>query len=271
MESQFLLVEGKKALFIISMNLRKNIVKERLYSGKTVSCFAAWGYGDPDHIERLAPLKPHGIFLEGEHGDVDFNNIPNLTRACDIIGATPIVRINQNDQGVIYRTLDLGALGIVVPHVNNKEEAENVVEGGKFYPLGKRGSFTSRQGIGVPNYHDYANDQTLLIVLLEDIIAVENLDEILEVDHIDVFMVPSGDLAQSMGLPGQGNHPEVQAVVDETMRRISKKGKITGAIANKNNVQNIYDNGGRFFLCDPRPYMTEGFSKYQDFAKRNVK
>ena len=225
----------------------------------------------PDHIERLAPLKPHGIFLEGEHGDVDFNNIPNLTRACDIIGATPIVRINQNDQGVIYRTLDLGALGIVVPHVNNKEEAENVVEGGKFYPLGKRGSFTSRQGIGVPNYHDFANDQTLLIVLLEDIIAVENLDEILEVDHIDVFMVPSGDLAQSMGLPGQGNHPEVQAVVDETMRRISKKGKITGAIANKNNVQNIYDNGGRFFLCDPRPYMTEGFSKYQDFAKRNVK
>ena len=105
MESQFLLVEGKKALFIISMNLRKNIVKERLYEGKTVSCFAAWGYGDADHIERLAPLKPHGIFLEGEHGDVDFNNIPNLTRACDIIGATPIVRINQNDQGVIYLSL----------------------------------------------------------------------------------------------------------------------------------------------------------------------
>ena len=50
------------------MNLRKNIVKERLYEGKTVSCFAAWGYGDADHIERLAPLKPHGIFLEGEHG-----------------------------------------------------------------------------------------------------------------------------------------------------------------------------------------------------------
>ena len=68
-----------------------------------------------------------------------------------------------------------------------------------------------------------------------------NLDEILEVDHIDVFMVPSGDLAQSMGLPGQGNHPEVQAVVDETMRRITKKGKITGAIANKDNVKNIYE------------------------------
>ena len=111
----------------------------------------------------------------------------------------------------------------------------------------------------------------MLIVLLEDIIAVENLDSILEVDHIDVFMVPSGDLAQSMGLPGQANHPDVQKVVDETMRRISKKGKITGAIANKDNVKNLYDNGARFFLCDPRPYMAEGFSKYQEFAKRNIK
>ena len=116
-----------------------------------------------------------------------------------------------------------------------------------------------------------ANDQTMLIVLLEDIIAVENLDSILEVDNIDVFMVPSGDLAQSLGLPGQSNHPEVQKVVDETMRRISKKGKITGAIANKDNVKNLYDNGARFFLCDPRPYMAEGFSKYQDFASRNIK
>ena len=254
-----------------NMKIRKNIVKERLAQGKTVSCFAAWGFSGPDHIERLAPFNPHGIFLEGEHGNIDPSNLTNFTRACDIIGSTPIVRINQNDQGVIYRTLDLGALGIVVPHVNNKEEAENVVEGGKFFPIGKRGSFTSRQGIGVKNYHALANDQTMLIVLLEDIIAVENLDSILDVDNIDVFMVPSGDLAQSMGLPGQADHPEVQKVVDETMRRITKRGRITGAIANKDNVKNLYENGARFFLCDPRPYMSEGFAMYQEFANRSIK
>ena len=84
-------------------------------------------------------------------------------------------------------------------------------------------------------------------------------------------MVPSGDLAQSMGLPGQANHPDVQKVVDETMRRITKRGKITGAIANKDNVKHQYDNGARFFLCDPRPYMSEGFQKYQEFARKNVK
>ena len=85
-----------------------------------------WGFSGPDHIERLHLQTTWCI-----KGDVNVDpaNLSNYTRACDIIGATPIVRINQNDQGVIYRTLDL-KLGIVVPHVNNKEEAENVVEGG---------------------------------------------------------------------------------------------------------------------------------------------
>jgi 2-keto-3-deoxy-L-rhamnonate aldolase RhmA len=159
-------------------------------------------------------------------------------------------------------------MGIVVPHVNNKEEAENVVEGGKFYPVGKRGSFTSRQGIGVKDYHDLANDQTMFIILIEDIIAVENLDSILSVDNIDVFFLASGDLAQSMGFPGQSDHKEVQKVVDESLKRISARGKISGAIGNKSNVKSLYENGVKFYLCDPRPYMADGFQKYQDFAQK---
>lgn len=250
------------------MELRQNIAKKRLYEGKTVSCFALWGYAGSDHIERLAPIKPHAIWMEGEHGNVDFADLPNQTRACDIIGSTPILRVNQNDQGIIYRSLDLGAMGIVVPHVNNKEEAENVVEGGKFYPIGKRGSFTSRQGIGVKDYHDLANDQTMFIILIEDIIAVENLDSILSVDNIDVFFLASGDLAQSMGFPGQSDHKEVQKVVDESLKRISARGKISGAIGNKSNVKSLYENGVKFYLCDPRPYMADGFQKYQDFAQK---
>ena len=52
--------------------LRQNIAKKRLYEGKTVTCFALWGYAGSDHIERLAPIKPHAIWMEGEHGNVDF-------------------------------------------------------------------------------------------------------------------------------------------------------------------------------------------------------
>ena len=69
-----------------------------------------------------------------------------------------------------------------------------------------------------------------------------------------------------MGFPGQNDNKEVQKVVDESLKRISAKGKISGAIGNKGNVKSLYENGVKFYLCDPRPYMAEGFQKYQDFA-----
>ena len=77
-----------------------------------------------------------------------------------------------------------------------------------------------------------------------------------------------GDLAQSMGFPGQSDHKEVQKVVDESLKRISARGKISGAIGNKGNVKSLYENGVKFYLCDPRPYMADGFQKYQDFAQK---
>ena len=105
----------------------------------------------------------------------------------------------------------------MVPHVNTRAEAEAVVEAAKFAPLGKRGMFTSRQGFGVGDYLKTANDQSLLIVLIEDIVAVRNLDEILKVDHIDVFFVAPNDLATSMGHIGNMGHPEVQQTVDAAL------------------------------------------------------
>src|SRR5204863_432015 len=99
-------------------------------------------------------------------------DLGNLTRACDLWGVTSVVRVMDNDYATIYRTLDRGAQAIVVPHVNTRAEAEAVVEAGKFAPLGKRGMFTSRQGFGVDDYFKTANDQSMLMVLIEDIAAV---------------------------------------------------------------------------------------------------
>ena len=73
----------------------------------------------------------------------------------------------------------------------------------KFASVGALGPYTSRQGIGVDDYFTTASNETMVIVLIEDIVAINNLDEILKVDHIDVFFVARTDLAQSMGLVGQ--------------------------------------------------------------------
>ncbi|MCH7972065.1 MAG: hypothetical protein IH960_13660, partial [Chloroflexi bacterium] len=111
------------------MEPRPNRAKQKLANGEIVTIVS--GITHPDDIDAVGPIGFDGIWLEGEHGWVDASELGNLTRACDIWGMTSVARINANDQGLIYRTLDRGAQAIVVPHVNNAAQAKNVVAGGK--------------------------------------------------------------------------------------------------------------------------------------------
>lgn len=242
------------------MELRVNRAKQKLANGETVTIVS--GITHPDDIDAVGPLGFDGIWLEGEHGATDASDLGNLTRACDIWGMTSVARINLNEQGLIYRTLDRGAQAIVVPHVNNASEARNVVEGGKFTPSGKRGMFTSRQGLGVSNYFDNANDQSMLIVLIEDIIAWENLDEIIAVDDIDVFFVAPSDFASSMGHMGDIQHPDVQEKINDSISRIITGGRNAGALATNENVARYTEMGVRFFMTGAGPWIANGFNEF---------
>src|SRR5204863_6554418 len=164
----------------------------------------------------------------------------------------------DNDYATIYRTLDRGAQGICVPHVNTRAEAEAVVEAAKFAPLGRRGMFTSRQGFGVGDYFKTANDQSLLIVLIEDIVAVKALDEILKVDHIDVFFVAPNDLATSMGHIGNMAHPDVQQTIDGAIRKIVEAGRVAGTLVNAGNVERYTRLGVRALMTPFFPWVQAG-------------
>lgn len=242
------------------MDIRPNRVKQKLAGGENV--YVISGLGSPDEIDQFGTVGFDGVWLEAEHGSVDFADIPDLTRACDIWGMTSILRVNRNVQSIIYRGLDRGVQGIVVPHVNTREEAENVVQGGKFSPIGQRGLYVSRQGYGVPNYFEAANDQILLMVLIEDIVAVRNLDEILKVDHIDVFFVAPSDLAASMGLIGQLDHPEVQKTIDYALERIQQGGRVAGTLARNDNIARYAAAGVRVFLTGPSPWIEAGAKEF---------
>ena len=126
--------------------------------------------------------------------------------------------------------------------------------------------FTSRQGIGVENYFENANDETFVLVFIEDMLAVENLDEILEVENIDVFFVGPGDLSQELGYIGQQNHPEVKKVVQETINRITKKGKIAGTVANLSSYEWSMQTGAKFFLSGSLDWISEGYAEFIEIA-----
>ncbi len=251
------------------MNLRPNRAKQKLDNGELA--IVVGGMTHPDDIDAFGPIATahgfDGIWLEGEHGWVDAAELGNLTRACDLWGLTSVARINANRQSLIYRTIDRGAQAIVVPHVNNAEEARNVVEGGKFPPIGKRGMYTSRQGYGVSDYFSVANEHTLLVILIEDIVAYENLDEILKVDDIGVFFVAPSDFAASMGRIGEHTHPEVQAVMDDALKRIVASGRNAGAICTSNDVQHFVDLGVKFLFTTTPSWIESGAANFMQLVE----
>jgi len=242
------------------MKIRKNVIKQRLKEGKHV--IAIENLNDPNIVELFAPNNPHCFWFEGEHWIADVQNIGDLTRAADLIEATPLVRVPRPEYQLIYHALDLGAQGISVPHVKTKQDAELVIRASKFAPIGQRGMFTSRQGIGVENYFKEANDETFVLVFIEDLIALDNLDEILEVDNIDVFFVGPGDLSQELGYIGEQNHPEVQKVVQDTISKITAKGRTAGTVASLSNYQWAMKTGARFFLSGALDWIYSGFTEF---------
>ncbi|MEZ5906580.1 MAG: aldolase/citrate lyase family protein [Geminicoccaceae bacterium] len=121
--------------------IRPNRAKEKLAAGGIVVSLG--GLASSDLIDQIGPMGLDAVWLEAEHGPVDYGHIGDLTRACDLWGMTSIVRVNSLDYGTIYRVLDLGAQAICVPHVDTANVPRASSKAAKFAPIGRR---TSRAG-----------------------------------------------------------------------------------------------------------------------------
>jgi len=234
---------------------RPNRAKEKLAKGEIVTCLA--GVDTPHLVDFIGQIGIDSVWLEAEHGPVDFEAIGDLSRAADLWGVTPLVRVGSTDYNTIYRTLD-----ITVPHVDTAQDARDIVNAAKYAPIGTRGMFGPRQAFGVTDYVKKANDQTMIVVLIEDIKAVNNLDDILAVEHIDVFHVAPSDLAQSMGHIGDDEHPDVQRTIDESITKIIAAGKIAGTTVGAHNVGRFRDQGVKFFYTSLNGWIMSGGNEF---------
>jgi 4-hydroxy-2-oxoheptanedioate aldolase len=245
--------------------MRENRIKRQLQAGQTA--IAVSGHHNADMIDFLGQFGFDGVWLEGEHGPVDWDAIGDMSRACDLWGMASVTRVNNNDPGTIMRALDRGTMGIVVPHVNSREAAEQAMKSAKYAPVGYRGMFGGRQSFGVPDYFQHANDQTLIVVLIEEIEAVNNLAEILTVDDIDVFFVAPADLAQTMGHIGNHTHPDVQATIDKALAQIVAAGRTAGTLVTDDTVARYRDAGVRFFLTGWTNWVSQGAKAFLQRAR----
>lgn len=209
--------------------MRKNNILAKMRAGEPAFGLS-FSFASADLIELAAAAGYDYVFLDGEHGPFSVETIETLCRAADAAGLTPIARVPDTSLPTILRFLDRGVMGIMGPHVCTGEDACRLADACRFTPRGKR-SFGSGRGTyyGVPAARGESmrgiDDEMLVIALLEDVEALENLPDLLAVEGIDFFSFGPNDLAQSMGLPGEPDHPEVRSAIEQATGRIHDAGK----------------------------------------------
>jgi len=243
--------------------MRGNRIKTKLKAGQIATMIGGHSFSS-DTIDFFGPLGFDGFWLEGEHGPISWDRIGDLTRACDLWDMTSVLRVHSCETGHLGRSLDCGANGLVIPHVNSRAAAWHIVQATRFAPQGMRGMYAGRRSFGQQNYWKNANDEIFVMALIEEQEAVDNLDEILAVDHIDAFFVAPNDLAQTMGYVGEPFHPKVQAVVDETLRRIIAAGRSAGALGTDHTLEKYLALGVRLFLTQSDPWLQQGAQAFHE-------
>ena len=208
--------------------------KERLRAGEVVvGPFTL--VPEPIMISALGIAGMDFVVLDMEHGPFDLGEVETLCHAADSAGIAPIVRVGELNAWMILRALDVGATGVQVPQITCKSDAESVVKAAKYRPIGDRGlSIVTRAGeLGTrgPHYTDLANEETVVVIHIEGVEGIRNLDEVLEVDHIDVVFLGPYDLSQSLGIPGQVEDPRVEGAIRDAVRKIRAAGKFAGSFA----------------------------------------
>ena len=209
-------------------------MKRKLQDGSTV-----FGVGarlpEPGIVEILGYAGLDYVRIDGEHGSVGWTEMERMILAAYAVGITPIVRIHENNAAMIMRALDLGAMGILVPHCRNAEDAQHIVDGALYPPQGKRGVGPGRGikfgAVSTEDYYAGINDEIVVAAMIEDAEAIENIDEIVEVGGIDVLSIGKSDLAASLGVTGQTSHPKVVEASERVLTAAWQKGIAVGCPA----------------------------------------
>ncbi|MBL6689297.1 MAG: 2,4-dihydroxyhept-2-ene-1,7-dioic acid aldolase [Pseudomonadales bacterium] len=170
----------------------------------------AWMSIDSSYTaETLAHAGFDWLCLDMQHGVLDYADIKKMLTAISTTDTIPIVRVPWNEPYEIMKVLDAGAYGVVVPLVNNREEAERAVTACRYPPRGIRSFGPNRATLySGPGYTKEANEQIACIVMIETAEALENLDDIMSTPGVDAVYIGPNDLAYALDLKPRGDNDE---------------------------------------------------------------
>ena len=207
-------------------------------------------------IGRIAKACQYDwLFIDMEHNSMSLDTAAQICIAATDAGITPLIRVPGHEGFHASRLLDTGALGIVVPHVSSRAEAERVVANCLFPPAGKRSvpgglPQVNFQPMPVGELIRVVNASMLLVAMIETPEGLENVEEIAAVDGIDVLLIGGNDLAAEFGIPGQFSHPRMQDAIRRVAEACRRHGKFpgVGGIYDHAVMQYYVEAGARFIL-----------------------
>jgi 2-keto-3-deoxy-L-rhamnonate aldolase RhmA len=215
--------------------LRHNKVKQALLRGEVQVGTWVTTLRTPQIAQMIATAGFDFLYIDMEHSCFSIETVGDLCFAALAAGLVPIVRPPAKDPHLLSRPLDSGAMGLLIPHVDTREEAEAVIKAIRFQPNGERGinlmgPHTAFTRAKAEEYVRSTHAETLLLVQIESDTGIKNLDEILSVEGVDGGVIGRADLSTDLGLPGQTNHPEIVRRVEMLIEACRRHKKIPGLL-----------------------------------------
>lgn len=230
----------------------KNL-KKRLKQGETLhGCWLNLGSSVTAEIVGTAGFD--WVLIDLEHGAGVEKDVFHQLQALEHTAAAPIVRVEGAQRQRIHRVLDMGAEGIMCPHIHTTAEAKAVADGLHYPPHGSRGvaKMVRASGFGrhFDAYYQDAPENILGIVQIETKEALDHLDGIAAVEGIDVLFIGPADLTMALGIFGQFDHPLFLDAVKATVSAAGKAGKAIGILFfNPDDYKRYHDLGIRMLAC----------------------
>jgi 4-hydroxy-2-oxoheptanedioate aldolase len=230
--------------------MRQSVIKAKLGQGEAV-LLTQLHLTDPSVFELTSLMGFDGIWMDLEHHTYSLETATALMRAARVGYSDILARPAKGEFTWISRLLEAGAQGIMYPRCDNAQEAAEVIQWAKFAPLGRRGfdggnpdmPYATMQ---VEDYIRQANDETFIVIQLEDSCAIDNARAIAEVEGVDVLFLGPSDFSVLSGIPGKVEHPLIFEAMKKIARAASQAGKHWGAPAfSAEGAQRLLDMGAR--------------------------
>jgi 4-hydroxy-2-oxoheptanedioate aldolase len=231
--------------------MRPSVVKTKLKNGEPV-LVVCLHFTDSSLYEMTSLLGFDCIWMDLEHHGYSVETASNLMRAARVGGADIMARPAKGEFMRMCRMLEMGAHGIMYPRCESAAEAAEVVKWCKFAPQGRRGVDGANADMPylmtpVADYIREANEQTFVVIQIEDAAAASRADEIAAVPGVDVLFLGPGDFSILGGFPGQMDHPAIQTAMEQVAGAARRAGKQWGMPCfSAEHGRKLIDMGARF-------------------------